>query len=142
MGTSQLLSFFNFTPDYSLKCAGLYGKLLALFHAPLYVTKDVENAYCFVIIANDNAGNEHALSVYSGPSGPAIGGLQSANEAANALWHYIMNADVQPLDYEYEGYYMDALSKIHEGVKAGVPFYTETEMDDDEVEQANKELYN
>lgn len=102
-----------------------YGQLLTLFGEPLYVTENLENQYSYVICAKKADGFEIYLNVYSGPSGPSVGGCEGSEEAAVALAAYIRTAT--PTDYEYVGYYMDAPCKVKMGVKNGEP-YVEEEM--------------
>ena len=90
-------------------------------------------------MAIDECGSEHMLSVYEGPSGPAIGGPQTAHDAAKELIRHIKNAI--PADYEYEGYYFDTSSKIRRGVLNGQPFCVEIKMTTDEHKKAYKKVY-
>jgi len=140
-GTGKLIDLIELNPQYSKNCTELYGKLLTIFGQPAYTTKSVENAYCYVIIAKDENGSCHTLSVYEGSSGPAIGGPKSAYDAAQELKNYIVNSDATPADYEYEGYYFDTSSKIRRGIIGGEVFYSEVEMSAEEFEQAYKEVY-
>lgn len=119
-----------------------YGRLLTLFGPPLFVSKDMENEYSYCVEGKDAQGTVVYLEVYSGPSGPSIGGKQGVVErqAADELAELIMAAP--PADYEYTGYYMDGPSIVHKGVRGGQIFMEEREMTEEEFEAAEKELYN
>lgn len=122
-GTSKICDIYGLA-EYE-KQPLVYGQMLTLFGEPLYTTENLENQYSYVISATDQEGNVTYLSVYSGPSGPSIGGMEGDEEAAKALVSYILSA--KAADYEYEGYYMDVPCKVKMGVKDGVP-YTQEEM--------------
>ena len=64
----------NFDKDYMTNNALVYGKLKTLFGEPLYETEDNENLYSYCIRATSENGDIVYLDVYSGPTGPAIGG--------------------------------------------------------------------
>lgn len=136
-GTSKICDIYEIF-EYD-KQPLAYGQMLTLFGEPLYTTENLENQYSYVIEATDSAGNVLYLNVYSGPSGPSIGGPDGADDAAKVLVQYIRAA--APADYEYEGYYMDAPCKVKMGVKNGKT-YTEEEMldltDEEFVELYNK----
>ena len=137
--SGKLLNIVEISASYNDDVTILYGQLLATFGEPAYMTQNLEDAYGYVIIARDEAGNEHVLNVYEGPSGPAIGGEESALVAAHELVSRIRKA--HPNDFEYEGYYLDGPSKVHRGIKNGKAFFSEIELTDDEYEQAYKKLY-
>ena len=120
----------GFPDDYSEQAVLIYGKLKALFGDPLYEEKDVENQYMYGFVTTAEDGREIFLHVYNGSSGPAIGGEQDeeSRRAAHQLVDMIQKA--APADYDYVGYYLDGPSRIQEGIKNGVPYYEETEMDD------------
>ena len=135
----KLMNLVEFSPHYGEAVAELYGQLLTLFGEPVYTTQSLEDAYCYIILTRGEDRSEHILNVYEGSSGPAIGGENSAHDAALELKKYIGSA--QPTDYEYEGYYFDGPTKIRRGVKDGKAFYSEAEISFEESEQAYKELY-
>ena len=120
----------GFPPDYSEQAVLIYGKLRTLFGDPLYEEEDVENQYTYVVATTTEDGREIFLHAYNGPSGPAIGGQQDeeSRKAAYQLSEMIQQAT--PTDYDYVGYYMDGPSRIHEGIKNGVPYYEEEELCD------------
>ncbi len=115
----------------------VYGKIQGLLGKSLYETDNVENQYMYCVFLKDKNGEEIFLDVYSGPSGPAIGGLQNehSSDAAERLLKLI--EETEPVDYEYEGFYWDGPSKISQGIRNGVPYYNEEslgefdDMDDD-----------
>ena len=105
------------------------GQLKTLFGEPLYVTKNLEDQYAYCILAAGEDGKEIYLQVYSGPTGPAIGGEQDADSAraADALAELITSA--KAADYDYEGYYMHGPCIVREGVRGGEPYMEEEELD-------------
>ena len=120
----------GFPPDYNEQTVLIYGKLRTLFGDPLYEEEDLENQYTYVVATTTEDGREIFLHAYNGPSGPAIGGQQDeeSRKAAYQLSELIQQAT--PTDYDYVGYYMDGPSRIHEGIKNGVPYYEEEELGD------------
>src|SRR5262245_39289726 len=54
--------------------AAFRGALLQLFGEPYRSSPAAEDAFKYIIEASDQQGNRWILRVYSGPSGPAIGG--------------------------------------------------------------------
>lgn len=127
----------GFPSDYNEQTVLIYGKLRTLFGDPLYEEEDIENQYTYVVSTTTEDGREIFLHAYSGSSGPAIGGQQDeeSRKAAYQLSEMIQQA--APTDYDYVGYYMDGPSRIHEGIKNGVPYYEEEELGDfpeDEME--------
>lgn len=135
-GSSWICSIYE--EDYDKQVLAL-GQLKTLFGEPHYITENLENQFGYSIAVTDEAGKTIYLDVYSGASGPSIGGMQGEEyeKAVEALTAYIKEADVS--DYDYEGYYMDAPCKVKMGVKNGVP-YEEEEMLDLTEEEFN-ELY-
>ena len=100
-----------------------YGRMLA----------DLEKQYRYCIEAKDDQGSIVYLDVYSGPSGPAIGGDPEGDierEAAEELAALILSTG--PEDYDYVGYYLDGPCKVHMGIKNGQPFIEESELTDEE----------
>ena len=89
----------------------------------------------------DENGNALFLEVYSASSGPAIGGINDSDSksAASELALYIRQA--QAIDYDYEGYYLDTMSKVHHRIKNGVPSWEETEMSEKEFEEFDEEVW-
>ncbi len=138
-GTSKICDIYEIF-EYD-KQPFAYGQMLTLFGEPLYTTENLENQYSYVIEATDSAGNVLYLSVYSGPSGPSIGGSAGADDAAKALVQYIRAA--APSDYDYEGYYMDAPCKVKMGVKNGESYMEEEMLDltDEEFVELYNKLY-
>ncbi len=139
MGTSKICSIYEL--DQYEKIPLVYGKMLTLFGEPLYTTENLENQYSYVISATDKDGNVTYLNVYSGPSGPSVGGVEGSEDAAQALVQYILSAEAS--DYEYEGYYMDVPCKVKMGVKNGVPYEEEEilNLTDEEFGELSDRLY-
>lgn len=129
------------SPRWEEELTMTYGRLLTLFGQPLYVSKDMEDEYSYRVLAEDGQGGEVYLDVYSGPSGPAIGGMDSGQtrQAADELAELILSTP--PTDYDYTGYYMDGPSKVHKGVKGGRAFLSEQQMGEGEFSKAVEELY-
>lgn len=134
----------GFPDDYREQCVLVYGKLQALFGAPIYETIDYENQYCYVLQATLGGNAPCYLSVYGGPSGPAIGGDPTdpaAHAAAQALIALLQTAT--PADYAYEGYYPDIPVHITEGIQNGQPYrHDERITDPDEIQRILDEVYN
>ena len=101
---------------------------------PLYLSKNIEDPFEYCILAENQAGTQVYLNVYSGSSGPSIGGNQDAysKAAADILAEYITGAPAA--DYEYEGFYMDESCIVRQGVKDGVPYQEETELEPESPE--------
>ena len=118
------------------------GQLLKLFGEPIYITPNLENAYIYVIVASDNTGKQFILSVYCGPSGPAIGGdkkIEGIQNVVERLKQYIQQAE--PVDFEYVGYYLDTGSKITYEIKNGIISYSSVQIKGEELEKAHKLVY-
>lgn len=117
------------------------GQLKTLFGEPLYITEDLENQYAYCISAANESGKKVYLQVYSGPSGPAIGGNMDGDsrQAADELAGLITGAE--PEDYDYEGYYMDGPSAVKMGVRNGEPYMEEKEISEEEFAELCKKLY-
>ena len=133
----------GFPQDYGEQTALVYGRLKKLFGQPLHETENLEEQYSYCISATAEDGETVCLNVYSGASGPAIGGAQNeaSSEAAAALVAFIRQAE--PADFEYTGYYMDAPARIWMSVKNGVPYYRQEllDMPEDEWSALYRRLY-
>ena len=125
----------GFPSDYSEQIVLIYGKLKTLFGNPLYEEKNIENQYTYGVVTTTKEGREIFLHVYNGSSGPAIGGQQDeeSRKAAYQLREMIQQA--APADYDYVGYYLDGPCRIQEGIKNGIPYYEEVELDDLSIEE-------
>lgn len=146
MGTSKIRSILG--PEagawaYQGGSTLCLGQLKTLFGEPLYMTKNLEDQYAYCILAAGEDGREIYLQVYSGPSGPSIGGNQDPDsaQAADELAKLIVSA--KAADYDYEGYYMDGPSVVREGVRGGEPYMEEEELDvsEDEFARICEEIY-
>lgn len=137
MGTSQIRRIMEKFEDDVL----CLGQLKTLFGEPLYTTKDLEDQYAYCILAVTESGKEIYLHVYSGPTGPAIGGRQEkdSKEAADALAELIVQA--KPSDYEYEGFYFDGPSIVKVGIRNGQPYWQEEEVDESEFSKMCEEAF-
>ena len=137
-GTGKILSI---TDSYSPKDhAKIQGQLLTLFGEPIFNTPDLEYAYQYIIIATDSNKNEYVLSVYSGKSGPSIGGNKApiTLDAAKQLRDNIHQAETT--DFEYEGYYIDEPTKITYKIENGRITCTEEKIKGEELKKAYKNL--
>jgi len=132
----NLITDFN---DYEINFPLVYGKIRALFGQPIYETENLEDLFFYCVSATSEDGKVVYLYVYCAGSGPAIGGVhnEASTKAAKALVDYIWRA--QPVDYAYKGYYMDGPTVLELGIKNGVPYYEEAELELSEEEF--KELY-
>ena len=133
------MRIIDFSPTYNNDVIKLQGQLIALFGAPSYTSKDLEDAYCYILEAAGSDGDEHVISVYDGSSGPAIGGSRNALKAAQYLKELLK--DITPSDYDYEGYYFDTSTIIRRGIVGGKIFYTEKEISFEESQKVYEELY-
>lgn len=106
-----------------------YGKCRTLFGVPVYESENLENQFTYCIEYTSNSGKSGVLSLYSGPSGPAVGGFPSMTDedAVDALIKLL--EDAKPSDYDYSGYYLDFEIKVDMGVKDGKPYKRVTELD-------------
>lgn len=142
-GTSKIYRLINGFDDYGNKCARIYGNLRTLFGDPLYETENNEDLYSYCIAAVSDTGNTVYLNVYSGPTGPAIGGTAGKEplQAAQALASYINSA--RPSDYECQSYYLDGPCVLRMGVQNGTPFYEESalELSPEEFQQLYNRIY-
>lgn len=141
-GTSKIRSIVDgFGEDSYYRGILCLGQLKTLFGEPLYVSEDLENQYAYCILAADKTGKKIYLNVYSGPSGPSIGGMAGPDgrEAADELACLITGADA--MDYDYQGYYMDAPSAVSMGVRNGEPYMEEKEISEEKFEELCQKLY-
>lgn len=110
----------------------IQGRMKALFGEPLYETENYEDAYTYVIQATDSEGTHIYFTVYQGGSGTAIGAKSNREQLQDALEDFKrLLRDTSPVDFLYEGYYMDAYVKIKRGIQNGIPFFEETEIEED-----------
>jgi len=140
-GTSKIDNIL-LLPYSNEEIVKVHGQLLKLFGEPIYITPNLEDSYCYIIVASDNNGKQFILSVYSGSTGPAIGGdqkIEGIQNAAESLKQYILNAE--PVDFEYEGYYLDTGSKINYKIENGVISYSSVQIEGKELENAYKLVY-
>lgn len=114
----------------------IQGRLRALFGEPLYETENLEDAYVYVIKATDASGTSLQFSVYQGGSGCGIGGRGMSAQMQEAIEEFKqLLLSAKPVDFLYEGYYVDAYVKIRQGIQEGQILFEEIELDDDEVEE-------
>lgn len=140
-GTSKIRGIVEgYGEDAYNKTILCLGQLKTLFGEPLYITEDLEDQYAYCISAADADGKKVYLHVYSGPSGPAIGGSHDADsrQAADELAELIAGAEAA--DYDYEGYYMDGPSAVKMGVRNGEPYTEEEEISEEEFAELCKKL--
>lgn len=135
IGTSKIRNIVELSPTSWMNTILCLGQLKTLFGEPLYITEDMEDQYAYCILAQKEDGKEVYLHVYSGPSGPAIGGRHDSDshEAADELAGLITGAGAS--DYEYEGVYWDGPCIVSEGVRDGAPYYEEEEFTQEKYEK-------
>ena len=127
-GTGKLLNptFPDNVDDFGRSSAAFRGSLLYLFGQPLEKSNLADEAYLYVIEAEDDQGNKWILSAYQGPSGPAIGGdyfNESIILVAEAFLQLIESTT--PVDFEEIVYYQDSDSTITYGCADGNCFWHE-----------------
>ena len=137
--SSKLYNFIEGFADYENQFSLICGKIKALFGQPIYQTENLENLFLYCILATSEEGKEVCLHIYCAGSGPAVGGMQDekSRKAAKALVDYVWQAD--PVNYTHEAYYLDGPSALEFGIRDGVPYYSETELNLSEKEF--RELY-
>ncbi|MDO4469566.1 MAG: hypothetical protein Q4C84_06945 [Bacillota bacterium] len=140
MPSLNICSIYEFDENFEKNCVMVLGQLKYLFGKPRYVTNNLENQFSYIIKAIDEKGDSLLLEVYCASSGPAIGGLNDSNSklAAQELAMYIRQAPV--VDYDYEGYYLDTMSKVHYSIRKGEPFWEENEISTKEFENFIEEI--
>ena len=127
-GTGKLLNppIHEDIGSYGREIAAFRGAALQLFGEPLWTTDLSDEAYTYVIEATDEQGNSWLLSLYEGPSGPAIGGNirdQSILAVAEELSELLQRT--LPADFEAITYSMDFDITIRYGCKDSSCYYEE-----------------
>ena len=140
MPSSNICSIYEFDENFEKNCVMALGQLKYLFGKPRYVTNNLEIHFSYIIKAINENGDCLLLEVYCASSGPAIGGLNDSNShlAAQELAMYIRQSSAA--DYDYEGYYLDTMSKVHHSIQNGVPYWEETEISTKEFENFTEEI--
>lgn len=140
MPSSNICAIYDFDEDFAKNCVMVLGQLKYLFGQPNYITNNLENQFSYIVKAINEKGDYLFLEVYCAGSGPAIGGLNDNDSklAAHELAMYIRQS--LTIDYEYEGYYLDTMSKVHYRIKNGIPSWEESEMSIKEFEEFNEEI--
>lgn len=141
MPSSNICSIYEFDENFEKNCVMVLGQLKHLFGKPRYVTNNLENQFSYIIKAiNEETKECLFLEVYAASSGPAIGGLNDSNSrlAAQELAIYIRQSPT--VDYDYEGYYLDTMSKVHYSIQNGVPSWKEVEISTKEFEDFTEEI--
>ena len=138
-GSSKLYNFIEGFADYGNQFSLICGKIKALFGQPVYETENLENLFLYYILTTSEEGEEICLDIYCAGSGPAVGGMsgEKSQKAAKALVDYVWQAE--PVDYALKAYYLDGQTALAFGIKDGVPFYNETELN--LTEKEFRELY-
>ncbi len=109
---------------------GLFvGQVITLF-GDKGTSEDNEALFDYTIAAENKDGDVIYLTLYYGPSGPAIGGYDGDNymEAAKELEEIVRSTE--PIDFECASVYEDVGVTIRMGTRNGKGFY-ETEMPED-----------
>ena len=141
MPSSNICSIYEFDENFEKNCVMVLGQLKHLFEKPRYVTNNLENQFSYIIKAiNEETKECLFLEVYAASSGPAIGGLNDSNSrlAVQELAIYIRQSPT--VDYDYEGYYLDTMSKVHYSIQNGVPSWKEVEISTKEFEDFTEEI--
>ncbi len=141
MPSSNICSIYEFDENFEKNCVMVLGQLKHLFEKPRYVTNNLENQFSYIIKAiNEETKECLFLEVYAASSGPAIGGLNDSNSrlATQELAIYIRQSPT--VDYDYEGYYLDTMSKVHYSIQNGVPSWKEVEISTKEFEDFTEEI--
>lgn len=140
MPSSKICSIYEFDKNFEKNWVMAFGQLKYLFGNPRYITNNLENQFRYIIKAMNENGDGLRLEVYCASSGPVIGGLNDANSnlAAQELAAYIRQAPA--VDYDYEGYYLDAMSKVHHSIQNGVPSWEEMKASTKELETFAEEI--
>lgn len=141
MPSSNICSVYEFDENFEKNCVMVLGQLKHLFGKPRYITNNLENQFSYIIKAiNEENGDYLFLEVYCASSGPAIGGLNDSNSnlAAQELAMYIRQSPTE--DYDYEGYYLDTMSKVHYSIQNGVPSWKEMEISEKEFNDFIEEI--
>ncbi len=125
-GTHNIRGYGASEEDFAL----FLGKAMTVFGQPDEISNDWESMYSYLIIAEDEQGNEILLEVYHGPSGSAIGGKDGDDykQASEELIQLILLAE--PTDYEHESVYYDIPANVRYTVKGGKA-YTESSFPED-----------
>lgn len=112
MPSSNICPIYEFDENFEKNWVMVLGQLKYLFGNPRYLTNNLEDQFSYIIKAINENGDALFLEVYSASSGPAIGGLndRDSKSAASKLALYIRQT--QAIDYDYEGYYLDTMSKV------------------------------
>ena len=141
MPSSNICSIYEFDENFEKNYVLALGQLKHLFGEPDYMTNNLENQFRYVIKATNEKRDVLLLEAYCAGSGPAIGGIRDSDskEAAYELAAYIRHS--QTLDYDYEGYYLDAPSKVQHGIKNGEPYWEEREISENEAEEFQEEVW-
>lgn len=130
MGSKICNIIDDFPDDYSEQEALTYGRLRKLFGEPLYESEDVEEMYSYCISAARDDKTVY-LNAYSGASGPAIGGDEDDKDSRDAAYELIdFIKQAEAADYDYKGVYYDGPSEVRMGVKNGVPYFEENEIEE------------
>jgi hypothetical protein len=145
---SQLLLNINEKPhEYTVSFerwddskAQYINRLEDIFRDYIIIEEKEANSFSYIIKAINENGDCLLLEVYCASSGPAIGGLNDSNShlAAQELAMYICQSSAA--DYDYEGYYLDTMSKVHHSIQNGVPYWEETEISTKEFENFTEEI--
>lgn len=112
----------------------IQGILRTLFGEPLYETDNYEDAYVYMIRADDMSGKSVLFCVYQGSSGCAIGSIDTGSGIVEVLEKFTeLVKNTKPSDFMYEGNYWDAYTKVRQGIQNGQIVYEEICMDEDKL---------
>lgn len=123
IGTSHMLS--TSLPD-GTGTAQFRGALITLFGAPILQSQNAEQAYDYIIQAQDDNGHQWILTAYEGPSGPAIGGDSTDRTIYPVAKDLLQKIEsTQPSSFEEKVYYEDFGNTIVYGCTQNKCYYSE-----------------
>lgn len=123
LGTSHMLSTSLL---YGTGTAQFRGALLTLFGKPILQSDNAEEAYDYVIQAQDSIGHQWILTAYEGASGPAIGGDSTDHTIYPVAKDLLQKIEsTKPSAFEATTYYEDFGNKIVYGCTQDKCYYNE-----------------
>lgn len=123
VGTSHILStsLANGTGTAQFR-----GALITLFGAPILKSDNAEEAYDYIIHAQDTSGHQWILTAYEGPSGPAIGGDSTDHSIYPVAKDLLKTIEAtKPSVFEEKTYYEDFGNTIVYGCTQTKCYYSE-----------------
>lgn len=123
IGTSHMLST---SLHDGTGTAQFRGALITLFGAPILQSQNAEEAYDYMIQAQDASGHQWILTAYEGPSGPAIGGDSTDHTIYPVAKDLLQKIEsTPPSAFEEKVYYEDFGNTIVYGCTQNKCYYSE-----------------